>query len=1450
MLVHVDLFRTFALPTTNADEEPDWTTYLDSKRGVLTWADLHARPVTIVVGEAGVGKTTEFKDETKRLISEGKAAFFVELSQLMVGDDWTTALGERQEAFEAWQQTSAEGYFFLDAVDEARLTSHAALKKALRLVRSKLQANLARVYVVISSRWTDWSVDDVQASVRESLIDPIDRARKASATELTLPTDEAAAPLTEPSPEPAEVFVVSLSPLSIPEARKLARAWGVAEEERFWAAITDGSYEHLTTRPLDLDWMVQLWTDKRTIGTYRELIEGSVRIRLQETNPSYNASATTLSSVRLRQGAEQLAAAAELSGNPYIACGTPSPNAGTFITPNDVLADWSDIETSRLLASALFDEATFARVKFHHRTTRAYLAACWLDAKLRAGVPFHRVLALFVAAPFEEPVLIPARRWALAWLAAMNAKTREWMVANFPEMLLFDGDPESWDELSADAAFASHVRQRETGFLPDWYNDAAEFMRVGKRLSPGLVARALADDVLAASVKVSLLPIVVHARLTDCATQVYAFFTDSKYSPREQLIALQTLETVATSAQCAEIQTRLLAGAFSDNDLIASSLTVVGIESLSATELAAIFAMTGSDSEYGHGPMASAVERAILPTTTVQSATTLLEAVVASLPPLTDTDSFNKYQGPKPQRAWLFGVLPACLERLLSILNASLKDHPNVCVRAALAIESIRLGWYSDHDLKALHDQIADRAPFRWQLAEALVQSATTSHPLTRMVWSSCLVNFGEKDLPALTVRANDQQSSAEACDLWFQLAKAVALGFLDSRARKDALSALAVGPDRDKRANLMAAEVKGRADTLRQQHRWNLEHRQGEREVLAQRAMERKAFETSIDQIRDASHRGTLCWLVQYSDAQSGRKSIFHIDYEVVARNFGADVAEALRDGLKVVWHTCEPADPAGYQNGSLPWEAILALAGLYTAISEGLNIATLGDNDAARAACLAVWELKRPPEWFSGLMTNAASAVQEALQPWLVRESQEKGSSRRTLDLALGCSGATRAQLLAPLVSDVLNLQIPSTALLKELFDAMRADAAISSNQAEELCQSLLKRRDEGTGLLSDSHWLRVWFGLSPSRAWSWFNDNLASGETVAKAQVKQFVEAVSDFKWVTQSDADSAVNVLLQVHALVSKYRSAEQAAADKASSDIFAPSMTRLLKTIPGVLAGIPGRAAHDALVALCASETDLGMKTWLISRLHEHAASVVANSSAFGASDLRSLGTAIDHEPRSEHELFEQALSRLEELKTGIEEGPFSDRRLFYAGIKEKLLQLWLAARFQDTPSRRFTVHREEEVDDDNKTDIQLGASGWKVCIEVKPVDRERVYSAASLTGTLRNQVVGQYLKGQNSQHGILLLLRLDDKGWDVPGTGEGQSFQSLIAYLQAQAALIKAEQTHVQELMVFGIDCVPPGSSIEVPLGRKPRKRKRSSNKSAAATAAATDSQSGGFVDQ
>lgn len=191
-------------------------------------------------------------------------------------------------------------------------------------------------------------------------------------------------------------------------------------------------------------------------------MELNIENRLTERNPSYEAAGVVLSQDRLRDGAEKLAAATELTGRAYIALAKSAVPKANEVRPVSVLSDWKPDQVTCLVASAVFDEVSLGRVQFHHRSIRSYLAACWADKQL-ATVPFHQVLTLFTASPFGAPVLIPSRRWAFCWLASINVRVREWVTTHFPEMFVFDGDPDAWDSPSADRAFISYMTRLEAG---------------------------------------------------------------------------------------------------------------------------------------------------------------------------------------------------------------------------------------------------------------------------------------------------------------------------------------------------------------------------------------------------------------------------------------------------------------------------------------------------------------------------------------------------------------------------------------------------------------------------------------------------------------------------------------------------------------------------------------------------------------------------------------------------------------------------------------------------------------------------------------------------------------------------------------------------------------------------------------------------------------------------
>ena len=1417
-VMKIELSRTFSsAPADMHDDGEDWSDYLGSAKGKLTWKELRDKPLTVVVGEAGIGKTIEFGLEVQRLRDARKPAFFVALNQLVDSESWDRALADSHGVYVHWKGSTETAYFLLDAVDEARLTSQAAFEQALSVVPWVLRGCMSRAHFVISSRPTDWSIDGVKAAVDKHLGRPIATALSAlkETPESEIGTIDAAVNILRlPAANAVEPFVVSLEPLSIPEARRLAEALGVLDATAFWDTVSDGSYAFMATRPLDLGWMVRLWNERRSLGTYRELVEFNVENRLTEVNASYLAAGAVLSQDRLRAGAEELAAAAELSGRAYIATGYAPSARPDEVAPSVVLSGWTPNEVARLLSSAVFDEATFGRVRFHHRTTRAYLAACWVNRQLTIGVPFHRVLTLFAASPFDTTVLIPNRRWALCWLAAINVEAREWITRHFPEMLLFDGDPESWDSPSTDRAFMAYVQRLKSGLRTDWYNNESEFRRVGRRLSPGFVARLLATPELPAHVTTALLPVVKHGRLTDCAEAVFSIYKNVAAGQRERRYALDVLKTIATPEQRLAIKEDLVSGILTPNGILASALPAIDWQGLSVEQLVAIFGATESEEGYGTGPMAQVVKEDLLPAATAASAELLLRAVLQALPRPEAGKRFARFpDSDQPERAWLLDVLPDCFDRLLTLLPRTHDNYPDICMEAAERLEALRdTGFTEREDFRRINALVAEHPVLRWQIALGIAQSEDITHSTSRLSWGmNCLVSFAAADVPELIARSNDVAASHDVRNVWFTVGIEVTLRGLRGRARIDALAALAAGPDNQTRRTRIATQRASWIAGAKQRRDWKIREFARKREQQVQHEVNRAQLLGDVGHIRDASHKGSIHWLIHYSYERAGRKSFTRVDYEVIARDFGQAVADALSTGLKLVWANAGTPNPADHKDGAVPWEALTALAGLQTLLDEGFEIASLPDTDAGRAAKLAVWELNGPPNWFEPLAKAHGSAVSQALRPWIESEarlSTDAQRSRGGLEMALRCSAEVRAALLISLVPMVTDGHIGRPETLKDVVKALRAGGLLGADVLADLCHSRVVESLSPQGLVGEMHWLRTWLEEDAAPAWGWFEEHVANSPAVECELVKAFAKIAQDCKWVKLPADAASTHVLLRLHRLLTLHQPSPDAPVDPEDAGTFGHVVTQLRSSIPNVFVQSRGAVAHRALVQLMAAEAVPNAKQWLTAQVTEHAALEASQLSQLEPRDLRDIGSPFVTVPKSETQLFEQALARLEEVSKGTEEGPFSDRDLFRPGMPEAHLQSWLAARLRETQSRRFTVTREEQVDDDKKPDIQLGCPQGKVCVEIKPLYRGCGYSANSLIGTLQTQVVEQYLKGHNSTHGILVLFRLDDKTWDIPGGAKRQSFLALVEYLQAQANIIKAASAGVEALQVVGINCV------------------------------------------
>jgi len=158
---YIELNRMFfelsADYTKNADNDDlELSEALGLKAGNdIGWDELLKKHRVILLSKAGSGKTQEIRQAAIKLQSNNKPAFFLRLENIPDGLEDSFEKGKIEE-FEAWLESSEEGWLFLDSVDEARLRDPKDFKKAIRILTKHITPALDRAHIIITGRANAW----------------------------------------------------------------------------------------------------------------------------------------------------------------------------------------------------------------------------------------------------------------------------------------------------------------------------------------------------------------------------------------------------------------------------------------------------------------------------------------------------------------------------------------------------------------------------------------------------------------------------------------------------------------------------------------------------------------------------------------------------------------------------------------------------------------------------------------------------------------------------------------------------------------------------------------------------------------------------------------------------------------------------------------------------------------------------------------------------------------------------------------------------------------------------------------------------------------------------------------------------------------------------------------------------------------------------------------------
>ena len=420
---------------------------LDSGVG---WMELLEHPRVVILAEAGSGKTAEMKEQTRRVLEEGRIAFYVALESLDKEPMTSLFSQAEQQRFDLWKGGGQEsGWFFLDAADELKL-SKGKLDRALRRFSADVSGALGRARVIISGRPSDWRAGSDLATVQDRLPVP----EKGGEVEQEAPEEEFAEPFGRRRAETVRlsdgkqgdsdrsaVWTVKMLPMNNGQIVDFAEGRGVSNATAFLEEIGRHNAWDFARRPLDLTDLVSNWTRLGRLGTRAEQHEANVNTKLKD-HPD-RADHDVLSDSQARCGAEWLALGLSLTRRRTILSpeqvADSQPQQGV-LEAETILSGWTPAQRQTLLRRGLFDPATYGRIRFHHRSVQEYLAACCLRRLRGRGMSTSALFRLLFAELYGVEVVRPSMRAIAAWLALWDTAVRKELMRREPEALLLFGD--------------------------------------------------------------------------------------------------------------------------------------------------------------------------------------------------------------------------------------------------------------------------------------------------------------------------------------------------------------------------------------------------------------------------------------------------------------------------------------------------------------------------------------------------------------------------------------------------------------------------------------------------------------------------------------------------------------------------------------------------------------------------------------------------------------------------------------------------------------------------------------------------------------------------------------------------------------------------------------------------------------------------------------------------
>ncbi len=1362
----------------------------------VTWAEVDKGHRSVILAEAGAGKTFELDARARQLERDGCHAFFIRIEDIDGAFEQAFEVGSA-DSFERWLGSQADAWFYLDSVDEARLDSPRAFEKAIRRFSAKIKSAQQRAHVCISSRPYAWRPKSDQELVQQYL--PFAEPVKERPSEDADPFGSA-----QHMDEGLKVYF--LQPLKEDDVRFFAAHRSARSVDSLIQALMRTNLMALAGRPFDLEGILRKWADDKALGSRSELLSHNVESRLKEIDPD-RAIRGPLNLNKAREGARALAAAVVLTGETGIRV-PDGIGQRTGVDAEAVLADWSPGDVQTLLERGIFDDVIYGAVRFRHRDVRELLAAEWFCELLKKGQSRSKIEALFFREQYGEQIVSPRLRVVLPWLILDDEKIRARALDILPEIAVEGGDPARLPLPERKRILADIVGRIVRGENDDAARDNSAIARIAQ---PDLteLTLALIHQYAANNDAIFFLGrLVWQGEMSDCVAPLLVVASDTDRGVFARIAAARAVMTCGTDTQKSALWNGLLSG---DEEiprrliaeLVANVFPDAGIvarllESLEKLPPYNRFEATGlTQALHGFIDRLPLLTRA----TSDGPLVTFVEGLHAVLqrPPFIDEHGCRV----SLEFAWLLDPAIHAVEKLVSVrAEATMRDPAmTIMLRSPAARQ-----WH-DGGIDQYKHRLGELVPAWPELNDALfwrdvrtvrTRLAAKGESLTdviRVLWIDRFWTFrpdsfarvlgwaqkcelADDRLVALSL-AWHVYAQAEKPVEWVDQLHATVMGQAVLEARLDEyLNPTVSEEDR--------AWLERQAERKRSRERQRLDDEQARSDSIAHLQANPELVRNPPG-LEPGQFSETQYWLLRQVEGRELRTDrVRGSKWESLIDEFGHDVAAAYRDAAMRHWRHCKPGlGSEGANTRSVPVSWTFGLVGLQIEAGEvGTFPAHLSDSEVRLALRYIIYELNGFPSWLESMYQSHPQVVMEFVQTelfWELANTELEHPMHYMLQDVASYAPWLHADLVQsllawvhennPLDSDALrySLRILKGGGVKPRKLAMLAKAKVAAEPSDE------KR----------PYWYAMWVDVDPKAAIPSVVEWLTGLDPEDSSQAAQhFVTTLMGSRYHTGSGPSleefRTAEHLKTLYVLMHEHIRTEDD-IDRKGGGTYTPNLrddaqegrSKLFTW----LSEIPGKEAYVALSDLVRSHPDPRYRPWMTKQAYKRA-ELDGDLEAWTSEQVSEFESSLTRTPATLKQLFDLTIDRVLDLKTWLEWGNdspyFNWQKAEHEAEMRKLIVGWLNLNWRNS----YTTAQEPELANSQRVDIWLQNPSVKSPIPVELKLLDKGWTGPKLCERLRNQLVGDYLRESSEGHGVMLLVWQGSKPgrrWRINGTLVGVS---------------------------------------------------------------------------